>query len=538
MKTQKLFIGSFFALVLATAILTQSTYALYNTTDPWLTYRHDLTRTGYATTTAPNANTSLLWTWTQYYSSSPVVTNGMVIFATNYGIYALDETTGVMLWGPIQLTGTFNQPISYDGGKIYAGTSSGYMYCLNATNGVKIWEYQASQAVTTATAVANGKVYFGTAENYLYALNALTGAHVWHYTAPNKVNSNPAVDGTWIYFGCDDGSLFALNDTGSLPSKRWQFTTAGRIHSTPVIANGMVFIGSSYNEHTLFALNKTTGKFIWGYVLSSSYYLDNPVAFYNGHIFLTASSNKAYCLDSAATPGFNYSETDPSIRIWSQTLAYNPSAPVVADGKVFIGAYSNYFYALDAATGQISWLYHSASAYFYEPVIADGRVFVPTYSSLMCFGDPFPPVLYDFNLNVPDHGSFDVQIRINATILGSIDLRGLLALKKINFTVQGISGKTAMTNLTIPTAFLGGPYIVTVDGGLPNEPPGVQVTTNGTHSFIYFEYPLSTHTIEITGTTVVPEYPPFALISTLILSTLSIAAAATYVSRSRKAKKV
>lgn len=530
MKIKKeLCLGVFLASLLTIGIASQMAYALYGTTDPWLTYRHDLARTGYATTTAPNSNTSQLWSWSQYYTGEPVIAEGMVISAANNGMYAVDETTGVQLWGPVYFVGTFNKP-SYADGKIYVGTSSGYLYCMNATTGAKIWEYQTATSVTTATAVANGRVYFGTSDHYFYALDATTGTFIWRFTAPNQINSDPAVDGTWIFFGCDDGSLFALNDTGSLPSKKWQFTTGARIHSTPTIGNGMVFFGSSYIEHTLFALNETTGQFIWGYVITGGYNIDNAVAFHGGSVFLTVTNNKAYCLNSGVTPGSNYTETDPSIRVWSQTINSNPSPPIVADGKVFIGTNNN-LYALDVSTGQIIWIYTSSSNYyFYEPVIADGRLFEPTYNSLICFGDPFPPVTYDFDVNVLSN-TFDVQVVINATILGDVDIGGLLTLKKINFTVQGIPGMTCMTNVTIPTDLLGGPYTVTVDGGLPNDPPGVTVTYNATHSFIYFEYGLSTHSIEIAGTTVVPEYPSTTLITALMLTTISVAFAVSYAKR-------
>jgi outer membrane protein assembly factor BamB len=517
--------------LLTIGIVSQTAFALYNTTNPWLTYRHDLSRTGYSTTTAPSTNTSLFWAWAQYYSASPIVADGRVIVKASGGMYGLDETTGVKLWGPVQFTGTFSQPASYEDGKVYAGTSSGYVYCLNASTGAKIWEYQTAASVTTATAVANGKVYFGTSDNYMYALNATTGAFVWRYTAPDDVNSSPAVVGTWIYFGCNDGSLFALNDTGTLPAKKWQVTTGGRIYSTPVVANGMVFFGSSSSEHMLYAVDQTTGQLIWGYVITGGYNIDNPVAFYDGYVFLTVTNYKAYCLNSAATPGFNYSETDPSIRVWSQTLASSPQPPIVADGKVFVGA-SNTLYVLDATTGQFTWTY-TAGNQVYEPVVADERLFVPTYNSLLCFGNPFPPVSYDFNIDILAQ-SFSVNVMINATILGDMDIGGLLTLKKINFTVQGISGMTCMTNVTIPNALLGGPYTVTVDGGLPNDPPGVIVTSNDTHSFIYFTYGLSTHGIEITGTTVVPEYTSITLLAPLMLAAVLVAFKAVFAKRNRK----
>ena len=53
-----------------------------------------------------------------------------------------------------------------------------------------------------------------------------------------------------MYVGSVDGSLYCLDmRTGR---KRWQFRTGGPITGTPVIANGVVYIGS--NDHKLYAL--------------------------------------------------------------------------------------------------------------------------------------------------------------------------------------------------------------------------------------------------------------------------------------------
>ena len=46
----------------------------------------------------------------------------------------------------------------------------GYVYALNATNGVQLWNYTAGGAVYSSPAVVNGVVYAGSADGYVYAL--------------------------------------------------------------------------------------------------------------------------------------------------------------------------------------------------------------------------------------------------------------------------------------------------------------------------------------------------------------------------------
>ena len=74
-----------------------------------------------------------------------------------------------------------------------------------------------------------------------------------------------------------------------------------------------------------------------------------------------------------------------------------------------------------------------------------------------------------------------------------------------------------MSNITIPHEMLGGPYVVTVDGGLP----ATQVTTeNGTHTSLYFTYLHSSHTVVIEGSTVIPELPSMLILPLMLLASI------------------
>jgi outer membrane protein assembly factor BamB len=515
-------------------VLAQMAFALRTTIYPWTMYRHDLTRSGSTLSSTPNTNDTVVWTWSGYYPNPPAVVDGRVIVVASSYMYALDETTGVPLWGPIYFTGTFYGTPAVVSDRLYIGTTSGYMYCINATTGGKIWEYQIQTPgqIQTIPAVANGRVYFGTTNNYVYALDAITGLYVWRFTAGGQVYySSPAVDGTWIYFSCDDGKLYALNDTGSLPQKKWEYPTSGSyLRSTPVVADGKVFLGSYSTDHSVFAVNKTSGQLIWKFQLTQGYSIDNAVAYSDGLVFFTVANYKAYALYSNATAGLNYTENDPTIQLWSRTLGSNPREPVVADGKVFASA-GNTLYALNVTNGQIIW-YYTFSSTAYDLVVADGRIFASYYNGLTCFGDIFPPETYHYTINAGGQ-DWDVMLVINATP-GALNSSGLITLKKITYTLQGISGTTGMSNITIPKALLGGPYTVTVDGGLPNDPPGVIVTSNSTHSSLYFEYGQSTHTVEIIGTIVIPEFPTTTLLTVLMLVTAAASLSAYSFKRRRK----
>jgi outer membrane protein assembly factor BamB len=516
------------AVLLTFGTLSQVASALYPTTDPWLMYRYDISRSGTGTSTAPN-NNATVWTSTAYAGNiEPLVAEGMVIYSYSYNFYALDEATGVQLWKSFGLDGSIGQAGAISGEVMYAGSSAGTLYAINITDGSKIWSIAVAPGQIQSSPVVSGrKLFFTTTSNYTYAYD-INGTYLWRYGGINlgPIYSSPAIQGDLLYFGCDNGQIYALNVSGSLPVVKWHYNTNNinnHIRTTPCIANGKVYVaGSSVSQ--LYVLNATTGQVIWSwrttvignYGLSSpTYYATSP----HNLIFLTGGYSRVYALYADAQAG-NYTENDPGAKYWSTdlgiyTLSYTP---VAADGKVFVPA-GYYLYVLNVAgTGNIAWFYHFTYT-AYEPAIADGRVFCATYYNLVCIGNYFPPLTYSYTVDV-QAGIFNIKLVIaNATPSQRIGTQLYQLQGQLNYTLQGISGTNGWSNITIPDNMLTAPYTILLDGG--GVPTNVVDNLNGSHS-IYFAYQHSTHQVVIQGTPVIPEFPTYMVLS--LLATLSLAA--------------
>lgn len=513
--------------------LSQMTYALYPTTDPWLMWRHDLSRSGVGTSIAPN-NNQTTWTWAHYgLTTTPLLVNGLVIVADSNKVYALDETTGVPLWNTtFTIQGSIQGTPVISDGRMFFGTSSGYLYSVNATTGTKIQEYTVNpDTIYTSPAVMNGIVYFGTTQGYLYALDAPTLGYLWRFnTQGGAIHSSPAIHQNWLYFGCDDGKVYALNITGATPSVKWRFSTNGTLNSTPAYANGMIFIGTSSTDHSLIALNATgggsaLGQLIWKYRLLQGYAVDNSPAFArvgsNDLVFFTGKYDQAFALYANALPGI-YQENDPSIRKWQVTVGSNPSSPVVADGKVFLSASYN-LYALNATTGITKWFYKFATYGPSEPIIADGHVLVTNYAELDSFGPFYPPQTYYFTVTVQSQNFIIKLVIANATPGSQMDISGLVNSHQIGYTLRGITNTIGTSNITIPKALLNATmsshWVVTIDGASPDTGP--TVVANSTHSSLYFTYLQSFHSVVIQGdSSSVPEFPSMIIAPLLVAFTL------------------
>lgn len=513
------------------------TYGLYETTHPWPTYRNSTSRSGHQPVSTPNTN-STLWSWSVPSGATvknPVIAEGVVYVAQYDDLYAIDETTGAQLWTVDVNGGSSSSYIGDRGptvsdGKLYVGDKEGFLWCLNATNGQEIWHWPISVPpgdINTSPVAANGRVYFGTADgdsgnNYLVALDATTGEREWWYTAPdNSILSSPAVDGTWIFFGCDDGKVYALNDTGNVATLKWSKTTQGRVRSTPCVYEDKLFFGSSNIDHSVFAVNKTTGQSIWNFTLTSHYEIAYSLAVANDVVYFASPSRYVYALNASVTPG-SYGESSMEIILW-RSLHFTEGtlrSPAVTDDKVFLTA-SNVLYALDINNGLKLWSYDLYAVYDEGPVVADGRIFVTDYTDLHCFGDFYPPNMYHHPV-VGTGYEFIVEIVANATCQ-VFDYSNLESEMKLAYTLDANwnINHIVMSNITIPHDMLGGaPYVLTVDGGGPNS---IEFDSNATHTTIHFTYlheSHDSHDIEITGTSVIPEFSPITILPLLV--TLSL----------------
>jgi outer membrane protein assembly factor BamB len=517
------------AVLLTFGALSQMANALYPTTNPWLMYRHDISRSGTGSSTAPN-NNATVWTSTNYAGSiEPLVAEGKVIYCYSYDAYALDEATGIQLWKSFDMDGSVATAGAISGGVMYVGSSAGTLYAINITDGSKIWSYASAPGQIQSSPVVSGqKLFFTTTGNYTYALD-INGTNLWRYGGINlgPIYSSPAIQGNLLYFGCDNGQIYALNVSGSLPILKWHYNTNNinnHIRTTPCLANGKVYVtGSSVSQ--LYVFNATTGQVLWSWRTSvtGNYGLSSPTYYATSPhplIFVTGGYSRVYALYADAQAGGNYTENDPSAKYWSTdlgvyTLYYSP---VVADGKVFVSA-SYYLYALTVAgTGTVAWFYHFANSPA-EPAIADGRVFCSAYYSIVCIGNYFPPITYFYTVNIQGN-IFNMKLVIaNATPSREIGTQLYLLQGQLNYTLQGISGTNGWSNITIPDNVLNGPYTILLDGGGVNQ--SVVDNLNGTHS-IYFAYQHSTHSVVIQGTPVIPEFPTYAILS--LLAALSLAA--------------
>lgn len=233
--------------------------------------------------------------------ASPTISDGILFIGSwDSYFYALDAMTGKEKWrfktgedpDIHNQVGIQASAVVADG-IVYFGCRDSNFYAVDVNTGQKIWAFSNHGSWVIGSAVVqDGKVYFATSDSgLLHALDAKSGAPAFSLDFKKwPMFSSPAIAGEMLYVGSDSGKLFAVNlKTQKLA---WEFQTdgnrqngsyytkpdgtpnyeaaffdffyddmvsgvtkmrlAGTIQSSPVIVNGVIYVGST--DGNLYAL--------------------------------------------------------------------------------------------------------------------------------------------------------------------------------------------------------------------------------------------------------------------------------------------
>ncbi len=340
--------------------------------------------------------------------SYPLIANGRV-FVTKIGsdgnssLYALDQTTGGTIWGPLPIPG-FTAP-AYDNGVVFvsSGVSTsggpggfiavGSIRAYDAATGALLWNTPMSgfdYLSTSAPTATNGYVYVtggatDSSNNGTFALNASTGAVSWLTRGPSAGNSAPAVSASGVYvdFVC---SVYSYNPTTG--QQLWtalpRCSSGGSMGSAPVIAGNTVFmpnpLGGGYSGAILDA---TTGA---------------SVGTYSATVQPIVDSLTAYLVQ----PGQSAGSTGnlQAITLGSNTPKWTFTGESAVCSAITVGQYviaegcSGKLYGVTAATGQQVWVTnpgHSSSWNFTSQLplpnmaAGDGVLVIPDGTKLTTY---------------------------------------------------------------------------------------------------------------------------------------------------------
>lgn len=277
---------------------------------------------------------------------------GMIFFGAGSTLYALNATTGKLVWKKVTGSAIINQPIIYSGMLIYQNSTN--MTAVNPITNSLIWSSfgtpTAGGNVNSQILAYNNKLYYGgsgNSANRIYSYYANNGTNAWNIAVASST-TNWAIDaGSLVIeytgpkvlrvdqdFGASENGIYS---SGGLPE-----SISGLL--TLPASNLIAFMDSAAGANALY-INGTQAS---GFPHSLSYAATQP-AQYNNLLYYQGSSSVTAIYSNG-------------LQLWSATVpsafgtAPAANSVVVASAKDIYTEWSNgYIAAMNSSSGNIAW---------------------------------------------------------------------------------------------------------------------------------------------------------------------------------------
>lgn len=198
----------------------------------------------------------------------------------------------------------------------------------------------------------------------------------WFYQTKSSIDSSaPVVANGVVYVGSWDSMLYALDASTGHPKWNTPARTGGRIYSSPAVVNGIVYVGS--DDHLLYAFDASTGHPKWDKpAMTHGPIWSSPVVS-RGVIYVGSQDGNLYAFDAL---------TGQLKSGWPAFVGdFIDSSPAVNKGIVYVGSNDGNLYAFDALTGQRKqgWPAHTQDVINSSPAVSEDGVYVGSHDGYL-----------------------------------------------------------------------------------------------------------------------------------------------------------
>lgn len=309
-----------------------------------------------------------------------IVVSQQTVYATQGNIHALEASSG-LLQQVYHIQGLAYPTVAND--VIYLNKnyeSNHTVQALQVSDGLPLWQFEVEGYLSSSPVVSEHALYISSTST-VYALQTDDGSLLWRYETGPMHFAPPTVLGEGVYVSPSvnrplQPSVYALDaSTGLL---RWQSQVPASSPLPLTAVDDVVYISS---HDGCSALQANDGSLIWrqkieGQPWSSPIVVDETV-------YITFSLMKQ---DFSLEPGQVRPELyikalrkNDGMLLWQHQLgtttdATSSTAPVVSQGKLFVGTDDGYLSALKASDGTLAWHYKTGGSRLSPPAVVDGTI--------------------------------------------------------------------------------------------------------------------------------------------------------------------
>ncbi|MBK8618664.1 MAG: serine/threonine-protein kinase [Anaerolineales bacterium] len=181
---------------------------------------------------------------------------------------------------------------------------------------------------------------------------------LWSFKCEDEIRGTPVLNQGMLYIGCYDNNLYALNAADG--KFQWKYATDGGIVTRPIVYDNNVFFGSE--DKRLHVVSERTGKVLWTYYTEGKIYSSPRIA--EGHIFFGSDDQDLHAVNAGSGRS-----------IWKySTEAPIHSTPLIANELIYFGNESGTFLAVDFR-GTMKWRFQSKRAVTSSPIIKGQAIY-------------------------------------------------------------------------------------------------------------------------------------------------------------------
>jgi eukaryotic-like serine/threonine-protein kinase len=158
---------------------------------------------------------------------------------------------------------------------------------------------------------------------------------------------------------------------------QWVFQTGGAVRSSPTIANGVLYIGST--DGFLYAIDSERGDEGWRF--NANRPITSTPAVTEDTVYFTTRESRLFALDikSGKLKWQLKTGTDAPLAWGHESGDFFTSSPTVADDKIFFGGGDGNLYAVDAKSGKELWRFKTGWRIRSSPAVEAGIVYFGSF---------------------------------------------------------------------------------------------------------------------------------------------------------------
>ncbi len=189
--------------------------------------------------------------------------------------------------------------------------------------------------------IADDMAYFVTADGRLIAVDRTNGRTRWEHDVNAPADSAGTIAGNILYIGLRNRDLLALNkDTGEM---LWTYKAAGTVVASPVVVDGVVYVGSSMDAKIV-GLDAITGEELWNTELNERQ-LSSAMSWAEDNMVIASGNKVIYYDRRSADRVFTY----------ESIVGVIVGTPIVIEDKAYAALGNGSIVALELEARNPAW---------------------------------------------------------------------------------------------------------------------------------------------------------------------------------------